>query len=444
MKHPLKAAVMAGVAVSALTLSTAAGSAAPLKEVVVADPDAPVTYEGTISVLTKFGLEQLSPFFVDLAKKYEELHPGVTVELDQESDDSVKGKTKTLVASNSLPDIYFTWTGNWGHNFVRGNRAVDLTKVIGPGTEWGETFAPAAVKSFIYNDKYFGIPLYLDAKFMGYNKAMFEKAGIDKPETFDELISACDALKETGVTPISLGNKEAWPVVHYVGQLLAYNVPQATLEKDFDPEQAEYAHPGYVKALKEFKEIEEHCTDGASMNGTSYASALQAFSNAQSAMYYQEILEFDQSATEDSPLKVEDFGFFQLPAPADAEGDPKAIEGAPEGYMINARSSNIPLAIDFMKFVTSPENAKIVSAPPYGQPTAVKGVVNEEVSSPTVVEGMQDIAEASYLMPWLDTANTPHVAAAWLTSLQALAGDTMTPEEVVEKVREAAKAEARR
>ncbi len=147
------------------------------KDAVVAEPDAPVEYSGTLSILTKFGLQQLSPYFVNAAKEYEKLHPDVKVELIQESDDSVKGKTKALVASNSLPDIYFTWTGSWGENFVRGNRAVDLTKVIGPDTPWGQQLAHAAVSAFQYNGKLYGIPLYLDAKFMGYNKALLPRRG---------------------------------------------------------------------------------------------------------------------------------------------------------------------------------------------------------------------------------------------------------------------------
>ena len=203
------------------------------------------------------------------------------VELIQESDDSVKGKTKTLVASNSLPDVYFSWTGSWGGNFVRGNRAVDLTKVIGPDTEWGKTLVPAAVQAFQYNGKYYGIPLYLDAKFMGYNKAIFAKAGVAVPKSFEELLAACDTLRKSGVTPISLGNKEAWPAVHYAGQLLAYNVPRATLEHDFDPKTAKFDDPGYVESLKQFKALIDRCTDGAAVNGTSYASAFQQFSNAQ-------------------------------------------------------------------------------------------------------------------------------------------------------------------
>lgn len=406
-------------------------------EPVVADPDAAVEYSGTISVLTKFGLQQLSPFFVDAAKAYEKLHPDVKVELIQESDDSVKGKTKALVASNSLPDIYFTWTGSWGENFVRGNRAVDLTPVIGPDTEWGKTLATAAVSAFQYNGKLYGVPLYLDAKFMGYNKSLFEKAGISEPQSFEELLSACAALRKSGVTPISFGNKEGWPGVHYAGQLLAYNVPQATLEKDFVPATAEYSDPGYVASLTQFKQLINECSDGAGTNGSSYASALQQFSNGKSAMYYQEIIEFDQ-ATADGALNPEDFGFFKLPVPKDANGDIKAIEGAPEGYMISAASKNIPLAIDFMQFVTSAEIGKVLSAPPYGQPSATVGGYSAETMNPAVVDGLKVIADSSYLMPWLDTANPARVAAAWLSGLQALVGGSMTPEEVMERVKEAA------
>jgi raffinose/stachyose/melibiose transport system substrate-binding protein len=437
MKRSTHLAAALLTASSAIALFADAGSA----QEVVADPGAKVEYTGTISVLTKFGLQVLSPYFVNLAAEYEKLHPGVKVELIQESDDSVKDKTKTLVASNSLTDVYFTWTGSWGGNFVRGHRAADLTKVIGPDTEWGKTLVPAAVEAFQYNGKYYGIPLYLDAKFMGYNKAIFAKAGVSVPKTFEELLAACDAIKKTGVTPISLGNKEAWPVVHYAGQLLAYNVPRATLEADFDPQTAKFDDPGYVAALKQYKDLSDHCMDGASVNGTSYASALQQFGNGKSAMYYQEIIEFDQSTAADGGLKHEDFGFFVLPVPAGAKGDPKAVEGAPEGYMINANSKNMPLAIDFMKFVTSKENGQVLSAPPYGQPSATIGGGLPEKMNPAVVEGLDVLKSASYLMPWLDTANSARTANAWLASLQALAGGTMTPEQVMDKVKEASKAE---
>src|SRR5689334_4572619 len=111
-------AVTLAAAASTMALSARESYSA---STVVADPDAKAEYSGQLSILTKFGLQVLSPYFINLAKEYEKLHPGVTVEVMQESDDSIKGKTKTLVASNSLPDIYFSWTGSWGGNFIRGH-----------------------------------------------------------------------------------------------------------------------------------------------------------------------------------------------------------------------------------------------------------------------------------------------------------------------------------
>lgn len=406
----------------------------------IADPSAPVQHEGQLTVLTKFGMQRLAPYFETLARQYEEKNPGVTIELIQEDDDSIKGKTKTLVASNSVPDIFFSWTGTWGGNFIRGKRAVDLTPVVGPDSDWGKTFAPAAVDAFVYDGRNYGIPLYLDAKFMGYNRTIFADLGISEPQDLDAMLAACDTIKDAGITPISFGNKEAWPGIHYLGQLLAYNVPRDVLERDFDPATAQYDHPGYVAALDQFGQILERCTIGAGVNGVSYQNAIQDLSDGRSAMYYQEIIEFDNAASAKTKLQPQDFGFFPLPAPKDAAGDPKALEGAPEGYMISTASANVPLALDFMKFVTTVNNARLLSAPPFGQPSAVVGGSDPAQMSPAVVDGLQSIAEASYLMQWLDTVNHPRVAAAWLSGLQAFIGGTMSAEDVVTQVRDAAAA----
>ncbi|QIR86994.1 ABC transporter substrate-binding protein [Paracoccus sp. AK26] len=420
--------------------TSALGCAMAAAQTEIADPSAPAQHEGQLTVLTKFGMQRLAPYFETLARQYEEKNPGVTIELIQEDDDSIKGKTKTLVASNSVPDIFFSWTGTWGGNFIRGKRAVDLTPVVGADSDWGKTFAPAAVDAFVYDGKNYGIPLYLDAKFMGYNKTIFADLGIAEPQDLEAMLAACDTIRDAGITPISFGNKEAWPGIHYLGQLLAYNVPRDVLERDFDPATAQYDHPGYVAALDQFGQILERCTIGAGVNGVSYQNAIQDLSDGRSAMYYQEIIEFDNAASAKTKLQPQDFGFFPLPAPKDAAGDPKALEGAPEGYMISTASANVPLALDFMKFVTTVDNAKLLSAPPFGQPSAVVGGSDPAQMSPAVVEGLQSIAEASYLMQWLDTVNHPRVAAAWLSGLQAFIGGTMSAEDVVTQVRDAAAA----
>lgn len=408
-----------------------------------ADLTAAPEYSGELSILTKFGVTELSPYFEDLAAAYEAEHPDVTINLIQEDDQSIKDKTKTLVASQSLPDIYFTWTGDWQAQFVNAGLAADLTEVISPDTEWGSTFGVGSLDAFVMDDNYYAIPLYNNSKFMGYNQAIFNELGLEEPETFEDLIETCGVIKEAGITPIAFGNKDGWPGLHYIQQLIAYNVPSETMRADWDPATATWDHPGYQKSMEEFQTLVNECTDsGAGANGVLYSTAIEALSNGQAAMYYQEILEFSRSESEGSVLAEDGFDIFPLPVPAQAEGDPDAIEGAPEGYIINSTSEQQALAVDFMKFVTNAENAATLAAPPFSQPSAVIGAVNEDTSTPSVVKA-QDIANsATQLVGWLDTVTVPDVADAWLSGGQALVTAERTPEEILISVQEASTAAA--
>lgn len=429
--HVRRYAMTAAATAAALTLAgCAGGSPAPAADV-TAEPE----YSGTLSILTKFAGEPLGPYFEDLAAAYEAEHPDVDVELIQETDQSVKDKTKTLTASGALPDIYFTWAGDWAENFISGGLAADLTEVIAPGTEWGDRFGEASLDAFAVDGKYYGIPLYNNGKFMGYSKTAFAEAGVEVPTTFEELIETCAPLRAAGYEPIAFGNKDGWPALHYLQQLFAYNVPSDVLHADFDPASAEWSHPGYTAALEQFKTLVDECTDtGTGTNGVLYTTAQEALAGGRAAMYYQEILEFDTVTAEGNVLTPDQFGIFALPAPSDAAGDTAAIEGSPEGYLINAKSPRAALAVDFMKFATDEENARTLSSPPYGQPSTVIGAVTEETSSAAVFEGITKVNEASQLVVWLDTVTVPEVADAWLAGGEALISGSSTPEQVMESV----------
>ncbi len=427
-------AVVALLMASALGLSGCTGQS----NAAVADVEAEPEFSGTLSILTKFAGDPLQPYFEDLAAEYTELHPEVEVELIQETDQSIKDKTKTLTASGALPDIYFSWTGDWAENFVGGGLAADLSGIIAPGTEWGDTFGEASLDAFKYNDKYYGVPLYNNGKFMGYNKAAFEEAGIDVPTSFEELIESCGPLRDAGYEPIAFGNKDGWPGLHYLQQLFAYNVPGDVLSADFDPETAALDHEGYITSLEQFKTLVDVCTDsGDGTNGVLYTTAQEALARGSAAMYYQEILEFDTVTADGNTLTPENFGIFKLPVPADAQGDPEAIEGSPEGYLINAKSPRAALAADFMEFATTAESAEVLSSRPFGQPSTVLGAVTPETSSEAVYEGIDQVNKASQIVIWLDMVTVPEVADAWLAGGEAIISGGSTPEKVLESVRNA-------
>ena len=73
--------------------------------------------------------------------------------------------------------------------------------------------------SFIANsldDKVYAMPVSVLPGGLFYSQDLFTAAGItETPTTIDELNVAVDKLKGTGVAPIALGAKDAWPAAHW-------------------------------------------------------------------------------------------------------------------------------------------------------------------------------------------------------------------------------------
>lgn len=431
----------AGAVVAGTVLALVSACSSTSYRAGVAEMEAAPSYTGTLSILTASAGDPLGKYFPGVVKEYERLHPGVHIDLAQQTDDdAIKNKEKVLIAAQALPDIYFTYAGNWGANFADGGVAMPLDSVIGPGTAWGSTFLPSAVDAFEYDGTHYGVPLYLDAKYMGYNKRIFRKLGLSVPETLDQLIDSCGVIRKAGYIPIAFGNGDGWPGVHYLGQLVAHDVPEQQLAEDEDPATASYSDPGYVQAMEEYQRLVATCTsERGGANGVDYTTAQQQQTTGRAAMYYQELVEFDSVNAAGSRIAKDGLGIFPLPSAPGNRGDARAVEGAPEGFMINRRSRHTALALDFLKFLTSRENAQTLSATPYGQPSAVIGAVNPRTASAPVVEGVEQIKRASRLDVWLDMGSVPTVADVWTTASQTLISGSSTPRQVLAQLRAAAK-----
>jgi len=394
---------------------------------------------GTLSIVTKFADPKYAPYFVSVAKAYEAANPKVKVDLQQVGDQPYKDKIRVLSAAQQLPDIYFSWAGDFANKFVRAGLAADLTSVLGPDTEWGKTFTPASLKAFQYDGKSYGVPINLDGKYLAYNKAAFTKAGISTPPaTFEELLTACGKLKAAGYTPIALGNQFGWPAIHYITQLNAYDVAADQLAKDYDPANGAFTDPGYITALQQFKTLSDTCSN-PSANGLSHEAAQANLLSGKAAMQYIESLEFQVLTEKGGASKeiADNWSFMRLPASASAAGDTKALTGAPDGFMVNAKSKQAALAVDFLKFFSSQQNAsKMVKE--LGWLSPVAGSVSAENAFPQLVDTLEDMGQASQFAIWLDTVTHAEVASAYLSGVEGMLNGDRTPEQLMKGVQDAA------
>ena len=389
--------------------------------------------EGKITFLHKYSDPRYAPYFESVVKSYMAAHPKVEIDIQAESDQGVKDKLRVLAASNTLPDVFFSWAGDFTKKFVRGNLAKDLTgDVTG---DWKASFTPAALDAYTYDGKLYGVPITLDAKYMAYNKKLFADNGVAVPTTFEELLTACDTFKAKGIEPIAFGNQYGWPAIHYITQLNPYDVPPATLATDYDPKTGAFTDPGYQQALEQFAELNKRCLTPGS-NGIAHEAAQANFLAGKSAMHYLEAVEFS-ALTEKGGAPADianNWDFFKLPAPAAAPGDTSVLEGAPDGFLVNPSSQHLDIATDFLKYLTNKENAtKLVSE--LGWLSPVQGSATADNTFPQNVTVVQDIAKAKSMAIWLDTVTNIDVANAYLNGVQAILDGTKTPAQVMDDVR---------
>ena len=441
--------LLALVAAAAIAAAACGGGASPTPATQApatqapasAEPGASATpaaeLEGKIAFLHKYSDPRYAPYFEAVVADYMAANPKVQVEIQAESDQGVKDKLRVLAASKKLPDVYFSWAGDFTKKFVRGNLAKDLTgDVTG---EWKDSFTPAALDAYTYDGKLYGVPITLDAKYMAYNKKLFADNGVAVPTTLEELLTACDTFKAKGFEyPVTFGNVNGWPAIHFMTQLNPYFVPAATMATDYDPATGAFTDPGYKAALDAFMEINSRClTPGA--NGITHEAAQAQFLAGTSPMHYIEAVEFF-ALTEKGGAPADlanNWDFFKLPVPAAPAGDTGALEGAPDGFLVNPDSEHLDIATDFLKYLTSPDNAtKLVSD--LGWLSPVQGSATADNTFPQNVTVIEDIAKAKGMAIWLDTVTHIDVANAYLNGVQALLDGTKTTADVVADIQAAA------
>ncbi len=391
-----------------------------------------------VSFLHKFPEPENMAYFDAAVAEFEAANPTIDIVMEAVADEPYKDKIRVLMASDQVPDIYFSWSGEFGRKFAREGRTLDLTEAL-KGPEWQGRFAAASLEPFQFEGKQFGIPVNVDTKYMIYNKAVFEKHGLAVPTTFAEFIALNDALLAAGEVPIAYGNQSPWAATHYIGDLFAKMVPDDVRQADYQllaPADQLYTHPGYVEALALYKSFGDKGYFNNGANAISHQQARGAFIAGRSAMVYLELVEFYMLA--DTPVAEQGWGFFPLPPMEGAAGRNDLLTGAPDGFLISAKTEHPEEALAFLNFITSPDQAaKYVSTT--GMTSAVIGSVTEQTTTPETLAGLKALEDAAGMALWLDTDMDTASANVILAAGQGLLSGDETPEAVMEKVRAAAK-----
>jgi len=372
--------------------------------------------------------EPRKSFYDDKVKEYMEQNPDVHINVDYVLNDAYKEKVRVLVSSDELPDVFTAWSDSFAKNLVSSERIMPLNEVIQDDEEWSSKIIDSQFGGFTFDDTTYGIPFTVDGKAFFYNKAVFEENNIEVPTTYDELLAALDKLQNAGYEqPLVEGLTNTWAISHYLGTIFERVVEPAVLEKDYNEETAEFTDQGYIQGLEMFEELIGYMGDVST--AIDHEAARNMFAAGEVPVLY---MQFAEIKMVEEAGDVE-FGFFDFPAVEGAAGDPTALTGAPEGWMV---SKNAPEeTIDFLKFLTSEETAAEFTETD-GQLNAIEGAVTEDNVNPASLEAYELITNASSTAPWFDNAVNINVADIFMRGGQSLATGQTTPEEILKEVQQ--------
>jgi len=140
--------------------------------------------------------------------KFEAKYPNVTVEFQQIADD-YQGVMTGRLGSGDAPDLFYV-NSSYAHDWIDQGLLQQLDDMAATATFDTSHFYPNLLSTFQKDGATFAYPKDISVLGMETNDDMFTAAGVEVPTTLAELVTAAQALKDSGVeTPMCFAAE--WP-----------------------------------------------------------------------------------------------------------------------------------------------------------------------------------------------------------------------------------------
>ena len=132
------------------------------------------------------------PFFEEVSADFEE-ETGATLDVQFVPWEEAHGKFVNSIAGETTPDVAEVGT-TWTPEFADAGALVDLTGQV-EDAELGSDLVPGLVEAGTVDGELYGMPWYAGVRSVVYRTDVFEKAGVEPPTTWDELVTVGEKLK---------------------------------------------------------------------------------------------------------------------------------------------------------------------------------------------------------------------------------------------------------
>lgn len=252
----------------------------------------------------------------ELADKYiKEVNPKFSYEYEYVASSDLSTKIATLVASDDLPDLFVYSAGAPLKELIKSDKVVNISQALSD-VGCDKAIMDAAKSSLLSlsdTKDLYDLPFGMNIEGFWYNKAIFTKAGVQAPKTWDELLSVCDKLKSQGIQPIATGGADKWPTTRLVNAY-TYRSMGADAVKKASNGDAKFTDAGYVAAAQMVADMAKKGYLGEGATTVDNTTAEGMLLNGSCAMLYDGSW-FSSSVAnkETNPSGEDNIGFLGIP-----------------------------------------------------------------------------------------------------------------------------------
>ncbi|MEL6818827.1 MAG: extracellular solute-binding protein [Pseudomonadota bacterium] len=360
--------------------------------------------------------------FEAAVEAFKAANPDIAVTVNITDREAHKNTIRGALQTDS-PDVIAWYPGNRMAPFVDAGLFMDISDLWASDANLSSKFE--AIKPTMSRDgKQWGVPYSYYQWGVYYRKDIFDALNLSEPTTWDDMLAACDTMKDNGVTPFTIGTKFLWTaagVFDYLNlRTNGYDVHNALTagEIAYTDDRIKQTFANWETMLERCSFVDNHAT-------MSWQEALAPFANGDAAMYVMG--NFAVAGMKDAGLTEDQIDFFQFPEIT--PGLARAEEAPADAFFIPANARNVDNAKKFLSFISQPEiqsawNKTLGQLPP-------NSAAEINADDKFIVEGMATVSTAAGLAQFYDRDAPAAMAQAGMEGFQRFMLDPGTKEEVL-------------
>lgn len=281
-----------------------------------------------------------------MTQAFQTAHPDVQVNLEFVPYEALHDKIVAARGAGGNGYDVVLFDAIWPAEFSKFDLLQDVSSRISADEK--EKIFPGAMNTVVFKGKTLGMPWILDTKYLYYNKAMLEKAGIkDLPQTWQQVLDDARIIKQKNIVK--------YPLVWSWSQAEALVCDYTTLVSGFGGKfynngKLDFSTPASQQAVKLMKSsLDEGLTNPASREYLE-EDVRKAFSNGDAAFALNWTYMYNMANDAKQSKVAGQVGI--MPAPGDAPNRFGAVNGS-MGLGIAKGSSHPEQAWQYISYMTS-------------------------------------------------------------------------------------------